>query len=80
MARCKECNFFEEDDDLTFCNHPYFQPSLFGFDIPEEIDCDGFERFYEIAPGRVLTGLMRRINRKTRVINISGTEAIKDLH
>jgi [acyl-carrier-protein] S-malonyltransferase len=41
---------------------------------------DGFERFYEIGPGRVLTGLMRRINRKTKVINISSCEAIKDLH
>jgi len=47
MARCRECNFFEEEDDgRCSCNHPYFQPSLFGFDIPEEIDCDGFERFY----------------------------------
>ena len=46
MARCKECNFFEEDDELNSCNHPNCQPSLFGFDIPEEIDCDGFERFY----------------------------------
>lgn len=46
MARCRECNFFEEDDELISCNHPYCQPSLFGFDIPEEIDCDGFERFY----------------------------------
>ena len=47
MARCRECNFFEEDDDGRYsCNHPFYQPSLFGFDIPEEIDCDGFERFY----------------------------------
>jgi|GEM_PF-3398254 len=46
MARCRECNFFEEDDDHVSCNHPYCQPTLFGFDIPEEIDCDGFERFY----------------------------------
>ena len=46
----------------------------------ERLLADGVEKFYEIGPGRVLTGLMRRINRKTRVINISGTEAIKDLH
>ena len=41
---------------------------------------DGCERFYEIGPGRVLTGLMRRINRKIKVINISSCEAIKGLH
>jgi len=41
---------------------------------------EGVEKFYEIGPGRVLTGLMRRINRKTKVVNISGPEAIKDLH
>ena len=47
MARCRECNFFELDEDgRCSCNHPFYQPSLFGFDIPEEIDCDGFERFY----------------------------------
>ena len=46
----------------------------------EKLLNDGVEKFYEIGPGRVLTGLMRRINRKTRVINISSHEAIKDLH
>ena len=40
---------------------------------------DGVEKFYEIGPGRVLTGLMRRIDRKTKVQNISRLEAIKDL-
>lgn len=55
------------------------QPILWQKSMERLLD-DGVEQFYEIGPGRVLTGLMRRINRKTRVINISGTEAIKDLH
>lgn len=37
----------------------------------ERLLADGVEEFYEIGPGRVLTGLMKRINRKTRVTNIS---------
>lgn len=40
---------------------------------------EGIEQFYEIGPGRVLTGLMRRINRKTRVINVSSAEALQAL-
>ena len=40
---------------------------------------DGVEKFYEISPGRVLTGLMKRINRKIKVINISSLQAINQL-
>jgi len=40
---------------------------------------DGVEMFYEIGPGRVLTGLMKRINRKTKVVNLSNLKTIKDL-
>ena len=40
---------------------------------------DGVEKFYEIGPGRVLTSLMKRINRKTKVINVSSLDAIKDI-
>jgi len=45
----------------------------------ERLLADGVEQFYEIGPGRVLTGLMKRISRKTQVINISNLEAIKQL-
>jgi [acyl-carrier-protein] S-malonyltransferase len=40
---------------------------------------DGVESFYEIGPGRVLTSLMKRINRKIKVVNVSSLKAIKDL-
>jgi len=43
----------------------------------ERLLADGVEQFYEIGPGRVLTSLMRRISRKTQVINISNLEAVK---
>ncbi len=45
----------------------------------ERLLADGFEEFYEIGPGRVLTGLMRRIHRKTRVVNVSSLHALKEL-
>lgn len=45
----------------------------------ERLLSDGVENFYEIGPGRVLTGLMRRINRKIKVINISSSEAIRKI-
>jgi len=45
----------------------------------ERLLTDGVEEFYEIGPGRVLTGLMRRISRKTKVINISDLGSLEAL-
>jgi len=45
----------------------------------ERLLSDGVENFYEIGPGRVLTGLIKRINRKTNIVNVSSLKAIKDL-
>ncbi len=45
----------------------------------ERLLADGIEKFYEIGPGRVLTGLMKRINRKTKVVNLSSLQAIQEL-
>jgi [acyl-carrier-protein] S-malonyltransferase len=39
----------------------------------------GAARFYEIGPGRVLSGLIRRINPELQVFNISGSEDIVQL-
>lgn len=32
---------------------------------------DGFDKFYEIGPGRVLAGLLKRVLRKAEIVNIS---------
>lgn len=40
---------------------------------------DGVEKFYEIGPGRVLTALCKRINRKIKVVNVSTLQAINQL-
>lgn len=45
----------------------------------ERLIADGVKDFYEIGPGRVLTGLMRRIDRKINVVNINSLEAIERL-
>jgi [acyl-carrier-protein] S-malonyltransferase len=45
----------------------------------EKLIADGVEDFYEIGPGRVLSGLMRRIDRKINVVNISSLQAIEEL-
>ena len=45
----------------------------------ERLIADGVQDFYEIGPGRVLTGLMKRISRKTKVINVSTLQAINEL-
>ncbi len=45
----------------------------------ERLLADGVERFYEIGPGRVLTGLMKRINRKIRVVNVSNLDSLNSL-
>ncbi|RKY09728.1 MAG: [acyl-carrier-protein] S-malonyltransferase [Planctomycetota bacterium] len=43
----------------------------------EKLLAEGVESFYEIGPGRVLTGLMKRINRRTKVTNISTAESLQ---
>ncbi len=40
---------------------------------------EGVDRFYEIGPNRVLTGLMKRIDRKAKVVNLSTADSIKAL-
>lgn len=42
----------------------------------ERMIADGVERFVEFGPGRVLTGLMRKIDRKRTTINISTAESL----
>ena len=45
----------------------------------ERLLTDGLEKFYEIGPGRILTALMRRINRKIKVVNVSTLDSIKSI-
>lgn len=40
---------------------------------------DGFNKFYEIGPGKSLSGLMKRIDATQEIINIDTLEALKNL-
>jgi len=42
----------------------------------ERMISDGSDRIIEVGPGRVLTGMMRKIDRKTPALNISSADAI----
>lgn len=39
----------------------------------------GVEKFYEIGPGRVLAGFMRRIHRKAEVVSVNSRESLEKL-
>ena len=52
------------------------QPILWQKCMEKLLD-EGVDQFYEIGPGRVLTGLMKRINRRTKVTNISSAESLQ---
>ena len=45
----------------------------------ERLIADGCERFVEIGPGNVLTGLMRRIDRRADIVNVASVEALRQL-
>jgi [acyl-carrier-protein] S-malonyltransferase len=45
----------------------------------EKLLAEGLETFIEIGPGRVLTGLMKRIHRRAQVTNISSAESLQKL-
>ena len=43
----------------------------------KRLRADGYERFVEVAPGKVLTALLRRIDRDAKGINISSVEQLR---
>lgn len=45
----------------------------------QRLIAEGVERFVEIGPGRILTGLMKKIARGTPVINVSTAEGLQSL-
>jgi len=56
------------------CNCVQWQPSI------EYMVGEGISTFIEIGPGQVLSGLIKRISDKVRVLNMSDPESIKALN
>ncbi|MHC4673607.1 MAG: ACP S-malonyltransferase [Planctomycetota bacterium] len=54
------------------------QPVLWQSSMERLIE-EGAEQFIEIGPGKILTGLMRKIDRKMPVVNLSTAEALTQL-
>jgi len=46
--------------------------------LVETMLADGIETFVEIGPGKVLSGLMRRISRRARVLHVSAASEVED--
>jgi len=55
------------------CNCVQWQRSI------EYMVDNGVSTFIEIGPGKVLTGLIKRINKNVKLINIGDVQAVKDL-
>jgi [acyl-carrier-protein] S-malonyltransferase len=45
----------------------------------ELLIADGYDRFYEFGPGRVLAGLMRKIDRRVKVHSVSGVSGLQEV-
>jgi [acyl-carrier-protein] S-malonyltransferase len=45
----------------------------------EKLLSAGIERFYEIGPGKVLTGLMKRIDRRADILAVNGLAALENI-
>jgi len=75
--------YYDQADDIRIGLTKQLTAPILWQSCMERLLAAGVEQFYEIGPGRVLTGLMRRIHRKTKVVNISsleGLESVQAMH
>jgi [acyl-carrier-protein] S-malonyltransferase len=60
---------FEPDEIRSILVRQLVEPVLWEQSM-RRLMVDGFDRFYEFGPGRVLAGLMKRIHRKCEFVNV----------
>jgi [acyl-carrier-protein] S-malonyltransferase len=68
----------ESNEVKTLLTDQVVRPVLWEDSVRAMID-RGVQTFVEVGPGKVLTGLLRRIDRSARAINISDPEGIRSL-
>jgi [acyl-carrier-protein] S-malonyltransferase len=71
-----DAEYYGSPEDITNGLTKQLTQAILWQKCMERLIADGVEKYYEIGPGRVLTGLMRRINRKIRVVNVSSVDAV----
>ena len=72
-------NYYAQKDDISKGLVMQLVSPILWQKCMEKLIADGVERFVEIGPGRVLTGLMKRIDRKIKVENISNLGSLGKL-
>jgi [acyl-carrier-protein] S-malonyltransferase len=71
-----DATYYESADDVRGGLTRQLTHAILWQKCMEKLLAEGFTSFYEIGPGRVLTGLMKRIDRKAKVINVSGVDSL----
>ncbi len=66
------------DDIRDWLCRQVTQPVLWQKSI-ERMIAEGVDRFVEVGPGRVLTGMMKKIDRQATALNMSSVEAIEKI-
>jgi [acyl-carrier-protein] S-malonyltransferase len=73
------CQYYVDSDDIKQGLVKQLTSPILWQRCMEKLLVEGVEDYYEIGPGKALTGLMRRINRKTNINNISNLQALEKL-
>lgn len=72
-------DIYKEDDDIREILKKQVYSSVLWESIIRNMINDGIDTFIEIGPGRVLSGFVRRINRKAKVISVENLEQLRKI-
>jgi [acyl-carrier-protein] S-malonyltransferase len=66
--------YMREPDDVRSALKRQVTSAVLWHHSIQRLIADGFDAFYEVGPGKVLTGLMKRIDKTKRAVNINTTQ------
>jgi len=66
--------YMREPDDVRSALKRQVTSAVLWHRSIQRLIADGFDAFYEVGPGKVLTGLMKRIDKTKRAVNINTTQ------